>query len=132
MINELLHELRSYPAHYTAAHRAADALEKREYYNCRLEDDLVSADLETERLRKHIAKQQLDIVTLGQEVGRLREAMKPFAWLYLWPDDLGNASAGIKAEEDWCVDKNDAKADDQWVKRGDIRRARAALGEEKK
>jgi hypothetical protein len=78
MIKELIEELRSYPEHYVAAHRAADALEKREYYNCRLEDDLVSADLETERLRKHIAKQQLDIVTLGQEVGRLREALTTY------------------------------------------------------
>jgi hypothetical protein len=76
MIDELVQELRSYPAHYVAAHRAADALEKREYYNCCLEDDLVAADLETERLRKHIAKQQLDIMTLGQEVGRLREALE--------------------------------------------------------
>jgi len=37
-----------------------------------------SAD-EIERLRKHIAKQQLDIVTLGQEVGRLREALTTYA-----------------------------------------------------
>jgi hypothetical protein len=71
MINELVQELRSYPAHYVAAHRAADALEKREYYNCRLEDDLVAADLEMERLRKHASKQQLDLATLGQEVRRL-------------------------------------------------------------
>ena len=57
MINELLQELRSYPAHYVAAHRAADAL------------------AEVESLREHIAEQQLDIITLGQEVGRLREAL---------------------------------------------------------
>jgi len=79
MIDELVRELRSYPAHYTAAHKAADALEKREYYNCRLENDLVAADLETERLRKHIARQQLDIVTLGQEAGRMREALEKIA-----------------------------------------------------
>ena len=29
---------------------------------------------EIERLREHIYKQQLDIITLGQELGRLREA----------------------------------------------------------
>jgi len=34
-----------------------------------------SAD-EIERLRDHIEEQQLDIVTLGQEVGRLREALE--------------------------------------------------------
>jgi hypothetical protein len=34
-----------------------------------------------ERLLEHIAQQQLDIVTLGQEVGRLREAMEKIAYL---------------------------------------------------
>jgi len=38
-----------------------------------MSDDIV------ERLREHIAEQQLDIVTLGQEVGRLREALKTYA-----------------------------------------------------
>ena len=37
-----------------------------------------SAD-EIERLREHIAEQQLDIVTLGQEVGRLRKALATYA-----------------------------------------------------
>ncbi len=81
MIDELVQELRSYPAHYVAAHRAADALEKREYYNCRLEDDLVKLEAAAESLREHIAQQQLDIVTLGQEVGRLREALEKIAYL---------------------------------------------------
>ena len=83
MINELVQELRSYPAHYVAAHRAADALESAEknrlsmhYYACRLEDDLVKLEAAAKSLREHIAEQQLDIVTLGQEVGRLREAME--------------------------------------------------------
>lgn len=31
---------------------------------------------EIERLREHIYKQQLDIIALGQEVGRLREALE--------------------------------------------------------
>lgn len=86
MINELVQELRSYPAHYVAAHRAADALEKAEksrsqmhYYACRLEDDLVKLEAAAESLREHIAEQQLDIVTLGQEVGRLREALEKIA-----------------------------------------------------
>lgn len=86
MTDELIKELRSYPDHYTAAHKAADALDKAEknrshmhYYACRLEDELVKAQLEIERLREHIAQQQLDIVTLGQEVGRLREALEKIA-----------------------------------------------------
>jgi hypothetical protein len=87
MINELVQELRSYPAHYTAAHKAADALDKAEknrshmhYYACRLEDELVKAQLEIERLREHIAQQQFDIATLGQTVGRLREVLREIEW----------------------------------------------------
>jgi hypothetical protein len=83
MIAELIQKLRSYPASYTSAHRAADALENSEknrlamhYYACRLEDDLMKLETAAESLREHIAEQQLDIVTLGQEVGRLREAME--------------------------------------------------------
>ncbi len=86
MINELVQELRSYPEHYTAAHKAADALEKREYYACRLEDDLVKLEAAAESLREHIAEQQLDIVTLGQEVGRLREAMEKIVRVPLWDE----------------------------------------------
>jgi hypothetical protein len=86
MSDELIKELRSYPEHYTAAHRAADALENSEknrlamhYYACRLEDDLVKLEAAAESLREHIAEQQLDIVTLGQEVGRLRKALAKIA-----------------------------------------------------
>jgi len=117
MIAELIKELRSYPEHYTAAHRAADALESAEknrlsmhYYACRLEDDLVKLEAAAESLREHIAEQQLDIVTLGQEVGRLREAMKKIAE-YGWSNDIDFCSArGCESP----------------------RIARAALGEEKK
>ena len=49
------------------------------HYVARLEEDLASADLEIEGLRKYSSKQALDIVTLGQEVGRLREALKHYA-----------------------------------------------------
>ena len=79
MINELVQELRSYPAHYVAAHRAAEALEQREYYNCRLEADLVKLEAAAESLREHIAEQQLDIVILGKEAGRMREALRELA-----------------------------------------------------
>ena len=86
MINELVQELRSYPAHYVAAHKAADALENAEknrlamhYYACRLEDDLVKLEVAAESMRECISEQQLDIVTLGQEVGRLREALEKIA-----------------------------------------------------
>ena len=82
MTDDLIKELRSYPAHYVAAHRAADALEKaernmnaREYHNIYLEDQLLKLGQANETMRDHISKQQLDIITLGQEVGRLREAL---------------------------------------------------------
>ena len=109
MSDELIKELRSYPEHYTAAHKSADALESAEknrlamhYYACRLEDDLVKLEAAAESLREHIAEQQLDIVTLGQEVGRLREALEKIVRVPLW-------------DEYKCIEI-----------------ARAALGEEKK
>jgi hypothetical protein len=103
VINELLHELRSYPAHYVAAHRAADALEKAEknrlsmhYYASRLEDDLVKLEAAAESLREHIAEQQLDIVTLGQEVGRLRKALGKIATLHWYdvPAEIARTALG--------------------------------------
>jgi hypothetical protein len=117
MIAELIKELRSYPAHYVAAHRAADALEKAEknrlsmhYYACRLEDDLVKLEAAAESLREHIAEQQLDIVTLGHEVGRLREALECLVDEQNGPPLLGH-------ERSWCAA---------------MEKACAALGEEKK
>jgi len=68
----------------------------------------------------------------ADEIEKLREALRPFAKLNLFPDDLGfELSEDIKADEDWCDDANDAHVDDQWIKRGDIRTARAALGWDK-
>ncbi len=103
MIDELIQELRSYPAHYTAAHKAADKLEYaekwmkgREYYTCRLEDDLVKLEAAAESLRECIAQQQMDIVTLGQEVGRLRAALGKIASgeLFQHAHDYARAALG--------------------------------------
>lgn len=55
---------------------ASKKIKALRYYVARLEEDLAIADNETERLRKYSRKQALDIVTLGQEVGRLREALE--------------------------------------------------------
>lgn len=55
---------------------AAKEIRALRHYVARLEEDLAIADNETERLRKYSSKQALDIVTLGQEVGRLREALE--------------------------------------------------------
>jgi hypothetical protein len=54
------------------------------YYVARLEEDLVNADLEAERLRKHNSKQVLDIATLGQEVGRLRKTLSNIVEAWDW------------------------------------------------
>ncbi len=116
MIDDLIKELRSYPAHYVAAHRAADALEKaernmnaREYHNIYLEDQLLKLEQAAEAMREYISKQQLDIITLGQQVGRLREALECLIDEQNGPPLLGH-------ERSWCIAMD---------------MARAALGEEK-
>lgn len=58
---------------------AAKEIRALRHYVARLEEDLAIADNETERLRKYSSKQALDIVTLGQEVGRLRAALGKIA-----------------------------------------------------
>ena len=57
----------------------SDDITALRYYVTRLEEDLVNADLEAERLQKHNSKLVLDIATLGQEVGRLRKALEKIA-----------------------------------------------------
>lgn len=67
-------------------------------------------------------------VALSRERDEARAALKPFASLFLWPDDLDSSSAAyIRAEEDWNEAENDARSDDLWVRRGDIRAARKAV-----
>jgi len=103
MIDELVQELRSYPAHYVAAHRAADALEKaernmhaREYHNICLEDQIIKLEQAAESMRECIGQQQLDIATLGQEVGRLREALGKITTLHWFavPAEIARAALG--------------------------------------
>lgn len=121
MIDDLIKELRSYPAHYVAAHRASDVLERIDFYNCRLEDDLVKLEAAAESLREHIAQQQLDIVTLGQEVGRLRETLRPFDCLKgNWTHQSDDLPLTVAFNSDVRFS----------LTLGDFRRARAALGEE--
>lgn len=48
-------------------------------YVARLECKLAKVEVRYEKLGDHSSKQALDIVTLGHEVGRLREALQPFA-----------------------------------------------------
>jgi len=63
------------------------------------------------------------------EVERLREALKPFAALSLWPDDIGDEWTvnDIRSGYDWDEEENEVKTDDVFIKRGHIRAARKAL-----
>lgn len=69
-----------------------------------------------------------EIEKLRAEVERLRASLKPFAQLYLWPDDLGEDMATLlRAEADWCEATNEDADSDVFIKRKYIRAARAAL-----
>lgn len=76
MTDKLIKELRAYPAHYEAAHKAADALEKaaKDLAAFRYHSDVLH-DVEA-ALSDHIAQQQLDIVTLSGQIERLSGAMQ--------------------------------------------------------
>ena len=65
---------------------AAKEITALRYYVARLEGDLASEEyqhartkIQLENAQEHISDQALDIVTLGQEVGRLREALTFYA-----------------------------------------------------
>lgn len=69
---------------------------------------------------------------LTAENEKLRAALCPLADVFLYPDDLGfEASSDIKEDLDWDDDANDMNTENVFVLRRDIRRARAALGEER-
>ena len=69
-------------------------------------------------------------VEAADEIERLRAALKPFARLFLWPDDLGfECAEDIRSDDDWCEDANDMQMDDMFVLRKDIRAARRALAQ---
>jgi len=62
---------------------AAKEIRYLRYYVARLEGDLAKEEFEhaktkiaLQKVQEHSSKQALDIVTLGQEVGRLREALE--------------------------------------------------------
>ena len=113
----------SYDGAFAMRREAAKLIRALRYYADWLEDKLREVGLEAERFREHVAKQQLDIITLGQEVGRLREALRPFDclkgnWTHQ-PDDLP-LTVAFNSDVRFSLTL------------GDFRRARAALGEEKK
>jgi hypothetical protein len=71
-----------------------------------------------------------ELANAANEIERLRAALRPFARMFLYPDDLGfEASSDIKEDPDWDNDANDMQTENCFVLRRDIKRARAALGE---
>jgi len=101
----------SYDGAFAMRRDAARLIRQLRYYTARLEVDLAKLEAAAESLREHIAEQQLDIVTLGQEVGRLREALRT----YTDGCDGDRPCEGAFRESHECCQT-----------------ARAALGEEKK
>ncbi len=65
----------SYDGAFAMRRDAARLIRQLRYYTTRLEIDLAKLEAAAESLREHIAEQQLDIITLGQEVGRLRRVI---------------------------------------------------------
>lgn len=100
----------SYDGAFAMRREAAKLIRSLRYYADRLEDNLREVGLEAERFREHVSKQQLDIITLGQEVGRLREALTKI--------------------EQWTAEMTNNKT--IYVGTMIRNKARAALGEEKK
>ena len=80
------------------------------HYVARLEDDLAKAETDLVKAWGYSSKQAVDIVTLGQEVGRLREALRDIVEAWDW----------------WQVDTYDRC---QSVPSDAINEARAALAE---
>lgn len=88
---------------------AAKEIRALRYYVARLEDDLVEEERQhgrtivtLENAREHIRKQALDIVTLGQEVGRLREALTETLEVAIRNEDgpwVERARAALAGEE---------------------------------
>jgi len=74
--------------------------------------------------------QQTILNDAHEEIEKLREALRPFAEKYLWPDDSGYADE-IRSDEDWNEKANDNEFDDIFIQRGWIRAAREALQEKK-
>lgn len=106
---------------------------------CAVVDECEARGREIERLtreRDEAHQRYVDAnearIDAERKVEKLREALEPFAEKHLYPDDIDPSYADdIRADEDWDEDRNDNEVDDCWIRRGWIRRARAALKETK-
>jgi hypothetical protein len=59
----------------------------------------------------------------ADEIEQLREALRPFADLYLWPDD-SECVDYVKTDEDWNDDSNEEKYNEVFICRAWIRKIR--------
>ncbi len=80
-------------------------------------------------LLAEVDRQRAEIERLTRERDKAWAALKPFAALSLWPDDIGDEWTvnDIRSGYDWDETENDTKTDDVFIKRGHIRAARKAL-----
>jgi len=62
-------------------------------------------------------------IEAADEIEQLREALRPFADLYLWPDD-SECVDYVKTDEDWNDDSNEEKYDEVFICRAWIRKIR--------
>lgn len=76
---------------------AAKEIRALRYYVARLEEDLAKAETDLEKAWAYSSKQAVDIVTLGQEVGRLREALESLLDEQNGPPLIGSALSWQKA-----------------------------------
>ena len=89
---------------------------------------MISEDMIRARMCEEIADLRAEVEKLTRERDEARAALKPFSELYLWPDDAGEWTANdVRSDEDWDEERNDAKTDDVFITRGQIRAARKAL-----
>jgi chromosome segregation ATPase len=100
-------------------------------------EEMWKASDQAQRFREIISEQRSELHDLlktchkqSEEIARLREVLKPFGQLFLYPDDLGfEPSEDIRADIDWDEDANDMQTENVFVLRRDIRAARAAIQE---
>lgn len=97
----------------------------------RLRADDIPGDRQYEREARIVMRKLLDEAAAAIEA--LSKAVEPLAEKHLYPDDIDpDYAADIRSDEDWSEAQNDEQVDDVWIKRGDVRRARAALALAKK
>ena len=124
-IEELVKRMRGLAEYVDDCEEAADALEAQ-----------AKRVAELEKREKHLEEMfqgwRDEAIKASARIAELEAVLKPFADLWVFPDDLGpEAEEIIRCDPDWDEEANDRTKEDVMVFRGDIRAARAALNGEK-